>query len=71
MVWMQRAKRASANPALDVAISLADALALPVIASFCLVPDYPEATLRAYHFITEGLADLPDALSRRRIGWEL
>lgn len=70
-VWMQRTQRAHANPAINVAIEIAHAVNLPVIATFCLVPSFPAATLRPYCFMAEGLRELPDALATRKIGWVL
>lgn len=71
MLWVQRAQRARANPAANLAIELATELRLPVIAVFCLVPAYPRATLRPYHFMAEGLRQLPDDFAARGIGWKL
>lgn len=71
ILWMQRAKRAEANIAANLAVALARKLGLPVVAAFCLVPGYPGATLRSYDFIARGLAELPDALRARNIGWAL
>ncbi len=71
LLWVQRTQRATANHAANLAVELADALGLPVIAGFALAPGYPEATLRAYQFMAEGLAELPDAFAKRHIGWEL
>jgi len=71
LLWMQRAKRAESNRAANLAVRIADALGLPVVAAFCLVPGYPGATLRSYAFLCEGLRELPDALAARNIGWAL
>ncbi|MFM9108512.1 MAG: deoxyribodipyrimidine photo-lyase, partial [Chloroflexota bacterium] len=71
LLWMQRAKRAEANLAANLAVRLARQLGLPVVAVFCLVPGYPAATLRSYDFLCRGLAELPDALRARNIGWAL
>jgi deoxyribodipyrimidine photo-lyase len=71
LLWVQRAKRAKANRAANLAVRVADALGLPVIAAFCLVPGYPAATLRSYTFLAEGLAELPAAFGERGIGWAL
>ena len=71
LLWVQRTQRATANHAANLAVELADALGLPVIAGFALAPGFPEATLRAYQFMAEGLAELPDAFAKRHIGWEL
>ncbi len=71
LLWVQRAQRATGNLAANLAIEIANELRLPVIAVFCLVPAFPHATLRAYHFMAEGLAELPDAFHHRGIGWAL
>lgn len=56
--WMQRSQRGTDNPALELAINVANALARPVIVFFGLHPRYPGANLRHYAFLIEGLADL-------------
>jgi deoxyribodipyrimidine photo-lyase len=71
LLWVQRAKRAEANRAVNLAVRAADGLRLPVVAAFCLVPAYPKATLRAYAFMVEGLRDLPAAFAARGIAWTL
>ena len=71
LLWVQRSQRARSNPAANLAVEIAKARDLPVIAVFCLVPAFPEATLRAHHFMAEGLAELPDQFAARRIGWKL
>jgi hypothetical protein len=58
VLWVQRAKRAPSNLAANVAVELAKANDPPVVAVFCLVPGFPAATHRAYHFMAEGLAEL-------------
>jgi deoxyribodipyrimidine photo-lyase len=67
--WMQRAQRADDNPALDTAIATANALRLPVVTLFVLDPRFPSANLRHYQFLAEGLADLPDGLAARGVGF--
>lgn len=71
LLWVSRAKRATANPAANVAVAIADRLGLPVIALFCLDPGFPGATLRSLHFLAEGVDELPAAFAARGIGWEL
>lgn len=71
LLWVQRAKRAVANPAANLAVAIGDRLGVPVVAAFCLAPAYPRATLRAYHFMAEGLRELPEAFAARGIGWAL
>ncbi|GCE27255.1 deoxyribodipyrimidine photo-lyase [Dictyobacter alpinus] len=53
--WMQRAQRGRENHALNTAIILGNALNLPVVTAF-VVTDYPQANLRHYTFMLEGLA---------------
>ena len=71
LLWVQHAQRASGNAAANLAVRLADALDREVVAAFCLVPGYPRATLRAYHCLAEGLAELPDGFAERGVGWVL
>jgi deoxyribodipyrimidine photo-lyase len=54
---MQRAQRGIDNPALDVAIAAANELQRPVAVFFGLHPKYPNANLRHYAFLVEGLEE--------------
>ena len=65
--WVQQAQRAEINPALEYAVYRANQLDLPVIAVFGLTASYPEANLRHYRFMLQGLQDLEQGLRRRRI----
>jgi deoxyribodipyrimidine photo-lyase len=56
--WMQRAMRVQDNPALNVAIEAANNLGLPVAIYFGVIPNYPNANLRHYHFLQQGLRDV-------------
>ena len=67
--WMQRAERALDNPALDVAVEVADALDLPVLAYFSAISNFPHANLRHYVFLNQGLADIEEDLQQRQIGF--
>jgi deoxyribodipyrimidine photo-lyase len=69
--WMQRAQRASDNPALDVAIHAANALRLPVVAYFGLTPAYPNANRRHYAFLADGLSEIASGLHARGVGFVL
>ena len=60
--WMQRAQRGVDNPALDIAIAAANELRRPIVVFFGLNPKYPNANLRHYTFMIEGLEE-----TRRRI----
>jgi deoxyribodipyrimidine photo-lyase len=67
--WMQRAMRIVDNPALDVAIEAANLLALPVVVYFQVIPNYPNANLRHYHFLQQGLRDVAEDAAERGVGF--
>ena len=69
--WMQRAQRAVANPALNVAIEAGNLLGKPVVAYFQLLPRAPRANLRHYEFMRQGLEELENALRKRKVGFVL
>src|SRR4051812_3262133 len=65
--WMQRAQRALDNLALDVAVEVANALRLPVVVFFAPVSFYPNANLRHYRFLQQGIADIAARCAKRNI----
>ena len=67
LYWMQQSQRASFNPALEYAIEVANREGLPVVVAFGLTDDYPEANLRHYRFMLEGLREVAATLAERRI----
>src|ERR1017187_9584071 len=67
--WMQRAMRILDNPALNVAIEAANLLGLPVVVFFSVIPNYPNANLRHYHFLAQGLRDVAEDASVRGVGF--
>ena len=67
LYWMQAAERTQFNHALEHAIDEANRLNLPVVVCFGLMDDFPEANLRHYTFLLEGLADVKAALAKREI----
>ena len=69
--WMQRAQRGIDNPALDVAVDAANRLRKPVVVFFAPVPFFPNANLRHYRFLNQGIPDIASALARRNIGFIL
>jgi len=69
--WMQRAQRASDNPALNVAIEAGNLLRKPVVVFVGLFPFYPHANLRSYTFFVQGLRDICDGLAHRHVGFVL
>lgn len=70
LYWMQRAQRASDNPALDLAIRAGNLLGKPVVAALALVP-FPRANLRHYQFLAQGLPEIAEELAARGIGFVL
>jgi deoxyribodipyrimidine photo-lyase len=68
--WMQRAQRAHDNPALDLAVELGNALGLPVVVFFAVVP-YPNANLRHYAFMQQAFPDTARRLAARNIAFVL
>jgi deoxyribodipyrimidine photo-lyase len=68
---MQRAQRGMDNPALDVAIEVANIVQKPVVVFFAPVPFYPHANLRHYRFLNEGIPDIAAALGKRNVGFVL
>jgi deoxyribodipyrimidine photo-lyase len=67
---MQRAQRAHDNPALDLAVDLGNALGLPVVVFFGIVP-YPNANLRHYAFMQQAFPDTARRLASRNIAFVL
>jgi deoxyribodipyrimidine photo-lyase len=69
--WMQRAQRAVDNPALDVAVEVANTLGQPVVIFFAPVPFYAHANLRHYAFLAQGIPDIAQRARKRGIGFVL
>ena len=69
--WMQRAERGVDNPALDVAVEVANELGLPVVAFFSGVSNFPHGVLRGYVFLNEGLRDVEEDLKARNVSFVL
>ncbi len=67
--WMQRAMRIFENPALDVAIEAGNVLGLPVVVYFGVIPNYPHANLRHYHFMAQGLRDVAEDAAELGVGF--
>ena len=59
------------NPALDVAIEAGNLLGLPVVVFFSVIPNYPHANLRHYHFLQQGLRDVAEDAAGRGVGFVL
>jgi deoxyribodipyrimidine photo-lyase len=67
LYWMQQSQRAEYNHALEYAVFRANQLDLPLVVIFALVDNFPEANLRHYAFMAEGLAETGVALAKRGI----
>lgn len=69
--WMSRDQRVNDNWALLWAqqAALIDQKGLMVV--FCMIPDYPGATLRHYSFMRQGLVELQENLSQCNIGFRM
>ncbi|NIR30932.1 MAG: deoxyribodipyrimidine photolyase [Gammaproteobacteria bacterium] len=67
LYWMQQSQRAECNHALEYAVRRANERGVTLLVVFGLVDDYPEANLRHYRFLLEGLRDVQSALARRGI----
>lgn len=67
LYWMQQSQRAESNHALEYAIQQANELGKPLLVGFGLMDDYPEANLRHYTFMLEGLQETQAALEQRGI----
>jgi deoxyribodipyrimidine photo-lyase len=67
LYWMQQAQRAEENQALEYAVELANHLDRPPVVVFGLTEGYPDANLRHYRFMLEGLKETAGALAQRGI----
>jgi deoxyribodipyrimidine photo-lyase len=57
LYWMQAAQRTEYNHALEYSILRANELKKPVLVSFGITDNWPEANLRHYYFMLEGLKE--------------
>ena len=67
LYWMQSSQRADHNHALEYAIQRSNDLGQRLLVVFGVTDDYPEANLRHYAFMLEGLADVEEALGKRGV----
>ncbi|MCB0711205.1 MAG: deoxyribodipyrimidine photo-lyase [Ignavibacteriae bacterium] len=67
LYWMQASQRSIYNHALEYAADLANKQRLPLFVIFGLTGNYPEANIRHYQFMVEGLRDVRDHLAERGI----
>jgi len=65
--WMQQSQRTHYNHALEFAIQKANDSNKPLLVYFGITDDFPDANLRHYHFMIQGLQDVNKNLSQRNI----
>jgi deoxyribodipyrimidine photo-lyase len=65
--WMQASQRVEYNHALEYAIRQANEQNLPLVTLFVLTDQFPEANLRHYSFMLEGLKEVKALLEQRGI----
>lgn len=67
LYWMQAAQRTEYNHALEFAIQKANERNKPLVVVFGLTDDYPDANLRHYWFMLEGLKEAQKTLAEKGI----
>jgi deoxyribodipyrimidine photo-lyase len=67
LYWMQQSQRAAHNHALEYAVQQANKQDRKLLVAFGLMDDYPEANLRHYTFMLEGLKETQATLKSRGI----
>jgi deoxyribodipyrimidine photo-lyase len=67
LYWMQQSQRAEYNHALEYAIQQANHIGRPVVVAFGLMDDYPEANLRHFTFMLQGLKETQQSLAARGV----
>ncbi|HDS84415.1 MAG TPA: deoxyribodipyrimidine photo-lyase [Phycisphaerales bacterium] len=67
LYWMQAAQRAEDNHALERTIEIANRRGKPALVCFSLTDHFPEANLRHYAFMLDGLRQTQAALRHRKI----
>jgi len=69
LYWMQAAQRVEYNHALEYAIDCANEHQAPLLVFFGITDRFPEANIRHYRFMIEGLAEVHDTLQNRGISF--
>lgn len=69
--WLHHAMRAHENPALDVAVTVANECRLPLLVYQGVPERYPYASDRHHTFILEGARDLEEQFNKRGIHYAL
>ena len=69
--WMSREQRVADNWSLLLAQKVALKNKRPLIVVFCIIPDYPNANIRHYGFMLEGLQEVEKNLRKLQIPFKL
>ncbi len=67
LYWIQQSQRTELNHALEFAVQRANENGDRLLVAFVLTENYPEANLRHYRFMLEGLQQVASSLARRKI----
>ncbi|MBN1637288.1 MAG: deoxyribodipyrimidine photo-lyase [Deltaproteobacteria bacterium] len=67
LYWMQQSQRAEFNHALEYAVLQANRLREPLLVLFVLMDDYPQANLRHFTFMLQGVQETMTLLKNRGI----
>ncbi|MFG0288611.1 MAG: deoxyribodipyrimidine photo-lyase, partial [Rhodopirellula sp. JB044] len=71
LYWMQQSQRTECNHALEFAVERANENNNRLLVCFALAADYPDANLRHYQFLLEGLQETAASLADRKIKFAL
>ncbi|HSN65211.1 MAG TPA: deoxyribodipyrimidine photo-lyase, partial [Fusibacter sp.] len=69
LYWMQAAQRIHDNHALEFAIRMANNLNRPLVVAFVIMPSFPNANLRHFTFMLQGIAEIQENFKSRGIGF--
>ena len=68
LYWMQQSQRIDYNHALNLSITKANELKLPLIVCF-IFTSFPEANIRHYHFMYQGIVELKNRFTELNINF--
>jgi deoxyribodipyrimidine photo-lyase len=66
--WMQQSQRTHYNHALEYAIMKANQKNKPLVVYFGITDQFPDANLRHYRFMIQGLRNVQENLTKKNIG---
>lgn len=69
LYWMQAAQRIHDNHALEFAIRMANNLNCPLVVAFVVMPNFPNANLRHFTFMLQGIAEIQEDFKSKGIGF--